>query len=100
LNLFPKRSRNIRAALERIIEKADEVPVNAAAVVQAIATYARINAQGNLIERSEQINLNDLFDRMSVEELEAYAKDGALPQWFCRVTGATTTYSLRANSND
>ena len=99
LNLFPKRSRNIRVALERIIEKADEVPVNAAAVVQAIATYARINAQGNLIERSEQINLNDLFDRMSAQELEAYAKDGVMPQWFRDTTGATHHNSPETNNN-
>src|SRR3954469_17090195 len=35
LNLFEKRRRNLRAALERIIEKADDVVVNAAAVVSA-----------------------------------------------------------------
>src|SRR5882724_13455819 len=33
LDLFPKRQRNVRAALERIIERACEVDVNAAAVV-------------------------------------------------------------------
>src|SRR5713226_2532850 len=49
--LFPKRARNVRAALERIIEKVDDVPVNAAAVVQAIVAYARINAQGQLVKR-------------------------------------------------
>jgi hypothetical protein len=63
-NLFPRRAHNVRAALERIIEQADGVPVIAAAVVQAIATYARINARGELIERDEQVNLNDLFDKM------------------------------------
>lgn len=53
-----KRRRNIRAALERIIEKAGEVEVNAAAVVSAIGTYARINSRGEFIERSETVNLN------------------------------------------
>ena len=88
-NLFPKRVRNVRAALERIIEKADDVSVSAAAVVQAVVAYARINAQGQLVERSEQVNLNDLFERMTQEELETYAKDGALPHWFNRALGAT-----------
>ncbi len=98
--LFPKRARNVRAALEKIIEQAGDVPVNAAAVVQAIATYARINAQGQLVERSEQVSLNDLFERMTPEELEAYAKDGAVPPWFVRVTGATPVNGAGQTPND
>lgn len=82
LGLFPKRSRNVRAALEKIIEQAGEVQVNAAAVVSAVTAYARINARGELIERTETVNLNALFERMSVDELERYAKEGILPEWF------------------
>jgi len=26
--------------------------------------------------------MNDLFDRMSTQELETYAQTGALPEWF------------------
>src|SRR5438270_2231508 len=43
LGLFDKRRRNIRTALERIIEKADTVEVNANAVVSAVSALARIN---------------------------------------------------------
>ena len=89
LGLFPKRARNLRAALERLIEQVDDVPVSAGAIVQAITTYARINAQGQLVEPSEQVCLNDLFDRMTPEELEAYAKAGTFPSWFTGVVGAT-----------
>ena len=32
-----------------------------------------------------------IFDRMSREELETYAKEGVLPAWFTSVTGATAT---------
>src|SRR6266581_9025912 len=39
--LFSKRQRNVRAALEKIIERAGEVEVNAAAVVSAVGAYAR-----------------------------------------------------------
>ncbi len=46
LGLFAKRQRNVRAALERIIEKADGVDVTASAVVAAIQAYAKINAAG------------------------------------------------------
>ena len=88
MKLMDKRRRNIRAALERIIEKAGEVEVNAAAVVSAVSTYARINARGEFVERSETVNLNALFERMSTAELERYARDGELPAWFTGVLGA------------
>ena len=82
LGLFGKRQRNIRAALERIIERAGEVDVTASAVVAAVQAYSKINAAGQWIDRSEQVSLNDLFDRMSTEELEEYAQNGTLPKWF------------------
>jgi hypothetical protein len=82
LGLFPKRQRNVRAALERIIEKAGEVEVTAAAVVAAVQVYSKLNAAGQWIDRSETVDLNELFDRMTREELEAYAHDGTLPGWF------------------
>ena len=82
LGLFEKRKRNVRAALERIIEKSGEVEVTASWVVSAIQAYAKINAQGQWVERSEHINLTELFERMSKDELERYARDGNLPDWF------------------
>ena len=92
-DLVSKRRRNIGAALERIIEKAGEVDVTAAAVVGAIQAYAKINAQGQWVDRSEHVNLNELFERMSREELETYARDGKLPDWFRQTVGATPPYS-------
>jgi hypothetical protein len=89
LNLFPKRQRNIRAALERIIEKAGEVEVTASAVVAAVQAYAKINAAGEWIDRTETTSMNDLFERMSSQELETYAQTGALPDWFQATIGAT-----------
>src|SRR5271168_1482210 len=89
LGLFTKRQRNVRAALERIIEKAGEVDVTASAVVSAVQAYAKINAAGEWIDRTETVSMNDLFDRMSTEELEAYAQSGDLPEWFRATTGAS-----------
>jgi hypothetical protein len=86
-----KRKRNLHAALEKIIEKAGEVEVSAPAVVAAIQAYAKINAQGQWIDRSEHVNLNELFERMSRYELEAYAKEGTLPDWFAQTVGARPT---------
>ncbi len=95
LGLFPKRSRNVRAALERIIERADDVSVNASSVVQAVAVYARINSEGKLVDRSERVDLNELFHRMSREELDSYAKEGKLPEWFYKDSGAQQPRTVR-----
>ena len=99
LGLMEKRRRNVRAALERIIENAGEVEASATAVVSAVSAYAKINASGQWVERSERVNLNALFERMSREEMDAYAKDGVLPAWFEQVVGATGTDS-RGESNE
>ncbi|GGH06743.1 hypothetical protein [Silvibacterium dinghuense] len=88
--LFPKRQRNVRAALEKIIEKAGEVDVTAAAVVAAVQAYSKINAAGQWIERTEQVSLNDLFDRMSTQELEEYAQSWKLPRWFTAIAQSAT----------
>jgi len=100
LGLMGKRKRNVRAALERIIEKAGEVEVTSSAVVAAVQAYAKINAEGQWIDRTEHVNLNELFERMSREELEAYAKDGVLPDWFTQVVGATGGYSSDAENRE
>jgi len=91
LGLFPRRQRNVRAALERIIEKAGEVEVSAAAVVAAIQAYSKINATGQWVDRSEHLNLNELFEKMTQQELEAYAREGSLPAWFTDTVSTTAT---------
>jgi hypothetical protein len=68
--------------LERIIEKAGDVEVTASAVVAAIQAYAKINAHGQWVDQSEQVTLTQLFERMTRQELEAYARNGKLPDWF------------------
>ncbi len=98
VGLFPKRQRNIRAALERIIERADSVDVTASAVVAAIGAYAKINSAGEWIDRTETLSLNDLFERMSTQELEAYAPTGTLPDWFRTTVGATARDSEESAS--
>jgi len=91
LGLFEKRQRNVRAALEKIIEKAGGVEVTASAVVEAVQAYSKINATGQRVDRSEHVNLNlnELFERMTQQELESYARDGSLPSWFAATVGAT-----------
>jgi hypothetical protein len=98
LGLLEKRRRNVRAALERIIEKAGEVDVTASAVVAAVQAYAKINAAGEWIDRSETVSLNQLFERMSTEEMETYAQSGVLPGWFRSTVGATAGNSRESES--
>jgi hypothetical protein len=86
LGFFPKRQKNIRADLERIIEKAGEFDVTASAVVAAVQAYAKINTAGEWIDKTETTSMNDLFDRMGTQELEAYAQRGELPEWLERRT--------------
>jgi hypothetical protein len=94
LGLFAKRQRNIRAALEHIIEKACEVDVTAASVVGAVQAYARINAVGEWIDRSETVSMNDLFERMTSQELEEYVQTGQTPGWFQSALGANADECL------
>jgi len=99
LNLRERRGKNLRAALERIIEQADAVTVNAGAVVAAVQAYAKINSAGQWIDRTEQVSLNDLFTRMSSNELEAYAREGNLPDWFTSMVGGTPIDSQENKAN-
>jgi len=89
--LMQKRRRNVRAALESIIERSTDVDVSASAVVQAVVAYAKINSEGRLVERSERVDLNQLFERMSQDELHNYAETGKLPDWFERTVGKPAT---------
>lgn len=89
MSLFAKRDRNIRAALGRIIEKAGTVEVTAAAVVSAIHAYAKINANGEWVERVEHVDMRAVFDRMTRDELEVYAREGKMPPWAQDFVGGT-----------
>ena len=55
----------------------------------AVQAYSKINAAGQWVDRSEHVNLNELFERMTQQELESYARDGSLPSWFAATVGAT-----------
>jgi len=102
MGLLFKRQKNIRCALEKIIEQAGQVEVNAGAVVSAVQAYAKINAQGQWIDRSETVDLNELFDRMTQVELERYAQDGTLPAWFPTSAGISRTVdsSMEVGTDD
>ncbi len=88
LDLFRKRQRNIKMALERIIERLDIAPTSGSVVLSAIKHYEELT-QREQGEQVEGLTPKELFDGMSKDEREAFARDGSLPDWFSRPKGAT-----------
>ena len=53
--LFFLRSRNVRSALDHVIERISRTPVDASAAVQAVRIYAHINDSGSWVEPTRRI---------------------------------------------
>jgi hypothetical protein len=83
--LFEKRDRNIKGALARFIERGYNVHVTGASFISAIQAYAKINAEGEWVDKQENVvvatNLAQ-FDRMTRGEMLEYARSGKLPEWW------------------
>ena len=62
-------------------------------MVAAVQAYSKINAAGQWVDRSEHVDMNALFEKMTAQELEGYAQDGSLPAWFRGTVGATASDS-------
>jgi hypothetical protein len=82
--LMETRGRNMHAALWKIIEQVDQVEPTAASVILAIALSARINARGEIMQRSEVAGVHEQYSKMTRDELLVYAESGRLPNWFLR----------------
>ena len=95
-NLDKQRQRNVRAALERIIEQAGDVEATASSIVAAVSVYVDLNARGEWVEADQRVYLDELFERMSADEYATYAQEGALPRWF---HDALAAVGARANGN-
>jgi hypothetical protein len=70
LGLFESDSGTCGPRLSASSKRRESVDVTAAAVVSAVQAYSKINAAGEWIDRTETVSMNDLFDRMSSQELE------------------------------
>ncbi len=97
--LVEKRRRRMLAALEGIIERGGDAPVSATAVVAAVLAYARINAMGIWTECGDRVNPKELIERMSNEELMAYAREGTLPGWFSESLPETPPHSQEGSTD-
>jgi hypothetical protein len=65
------------AIAQKLAQKAIEGDIRAA---QEIADRAEGRARQSI--EIQNTSLREAFDRMSSEELEAYAREGTLPEWF------------------
>jgi hypothetical protein len=92
-DLFSKRRRNIRAALEQIIERVNPTIMNGSVILSAIKEYVKMNSAEQRVEQVQGSNLKKSLERMSKEEREAFVRDGSLPNWFSSPKGATPSDS-------
>jgi hypothetical protein len=93
LDLFKKRQRNIRMALERMIEAMEYAQITCPAVISAVKEYVKMTGAEQGKENQQGADLKNLFERMSKEEREAFVCDGSLPNWFSSPKGATPSDS-------
>lgn len=77
---FRMRQRNMRCALEQIIERGDRTPVSGWQIVSAINAYLRLSTAGQGNEPTQDTNSNEVFERSSKEEREAFLRHGSLPE--------------------
>src|SRR4029077_2020608 len=55
LGLFAKRRRNLRYALENMIERADECDISSHGIVAAIKAYASLTTSGEWVEPARRV---------------------------------------------
>jgi hypothetical protein len=85
--LFDRRDANLKLALARFIDRGFTLKPTPAAFVAAIATYAKLNSSGQLIDKVETVHptsmsQRELFARMTRAEMLLYAETGELPGWW------------------
>lgn len=88
-NLFGRLGPNISSALAQLIEQYETLSVTAPPLVAILELCAGIDDPGRRVEPAESAHINELFDRMTAAQLDVYAKDSTLPEWFPCTTGGT-----------
>jgi hypothetical protein len=85
MGLLARRDRNIKAALASFIERGYRVRVTASSFIAAITAYSKINAEGEWIDKLEDVratkNLSRL-ERMTRGEMARYIEKNELPAWW------------------
>ena len=76
-------------ALDKIVERVDETEISGSVILSAIKLLHKNNGAGQGGEPAQNTDFKKLFERMSPEERENFAKDGSLPAWFLDAMGIT-----------
>lgn len=79
LDLFRKRARNVKVVLGKMIDRLDRTSINGSTILSAVKLVAKMESEERARENTDP---RKLFDRMSPAEREAFASNGALPEWF------------------
>ena len=89
LGLLERRSKNIRRALERIIEQGGAASPSISGVVSAVKAYVKFTSAGQGAEPAQGVDPKEIIECMSQAERDAFARDVSLPEWFSSATNAT-----------
>jgi hypothetical protein len=85
MRLLGRRDANIKQALANHIEKGYRVKPTASSFIAAIQAYAQINAEGEWVDKVEDVraskNLSQ-FQRLSRGEMARYIQENELPAWW------------------
>lgn len=93
MGLMEVRQKNVKAALARFIERCERVRPSAAAFVSACVALSKINIEGQTIDRVSVSSLSHAFDRFTRGELEKFATEGILPDWYKAALSETQNVS-------
>jgi hypothetical protein len=101
LGLDERRSRNVRAALTRVVEKGlDTAEISGSALVAALGVLSKLDAAGQQVDRVEvHAKIAGLFPRMNDAELEVFAETGTLPVWALKDDQAATSDRVDETEN-
>lgn len=91
--LDEKRNGNIKGLVIAFLERGLSLRPTAASFVQAVGILARLDESGKMVDtlKIEKQETNPVFDRMSKNELLAFAEHGDLPPWLTEVERQTLT---------
>ena len=72
---------DLKVAQELLGHSSSRITADVYVHLQKEHQRAAAEASGQWIERRENIDVTELFEQMTPEELEVYARDGKLPAW-------------------
>ena len=96
LGLTAERTANVKTALANFIERCSRVRPSAAAFVTACVALSKMNDAGKTIERVDvSSSLTAQLEGFTRGELETFAREGILPDWYKAAPSATENASKK-----